>query len=215
MLVVITIITVLLTIGALGLRNLGKSSGVSAGVPLAEAAFAEARALSAGNGGSSRLLISADPDDREKYLRYMLVVYLTEDDKWVAASRGIYLPEGVFFSQEYSKLDHSAGSGTIPKLPSADEAIYLKPDAGTSNDNLSGPYFYYQFNSEGNSATPGASFVCGTGTRPPGADNPRSDSGSGAKNFGGFMVWNKGTTSVFRHPEQIGIPSGAEGGDEF
>lgn len=217
MLVVITIITVLLTIGALGLRNLGKSSGVSAGVPLAEAAFSEARGLSAGNGGSSRLLISADPDDNEKYLRYMLVVYLTDDGKWVAASRGIYLPEGVYFSQEYSKLKHSPlpGTGSIPKLPSAEEAIYLRADAGTSNDNLSGPYFYYQFNSEGNSANPGASFVVGTGTKPPGADKPRAGSGGGAKNFGGIMVWAKGTTSIFRHPDQIGVPAGAKAGDEF
>jgi len=218
MLVVITIITVLLTIGALGLRNLGKSSGVSAGVPLAEAAFAEARALSAGNGGNSRLLIHADKNDREKYLRYMLVVYDSDPspdaEKWVAASRGIYLPEGVYFSQEYSKEKHSDGPGS-DGIESETHNVYLREDAGASNDNLTASYFYYKFNSEGISDNPGASFVCGTGTRAPTAEKPKSGRGSGAKNFGGFMVWAKGTTSVFRHPEQIGIPSGTEGGDEF
>jgi len=39
MLVVITIITVMLTVGALGLKNLSKASGVSAGLPVAEAVF--------------------------------------------------------------------------------------------------------------------------------------------------------------------------------
>ncbi|MBK1831549.1 prepilin-type N-terminal cleavage/methylation domain-containing protein [Verrucomicrobiaceae bacterium R5-34] len=215
MLVVITIITILLTIGAMGLRNLGKSSGVSAGVPLAEAAFAEARAVSVGNGTTSRLLISADRDDSEKYLRYMLVVYEADDGRWIAAGRGMYLPEGVYFSQEYSKLNHEDGTGEIPELTGSDEEIYLREDSGVSNDNLSGPYFYYQFNSEGIANDAGASFVCGAGSLPPGAEFPRAGSGGGPKNFGGFMIWSKGTTSIFRHPDQIDIPSDAGPGDEF
>ena len=215
MLVVITIITVLLTIGALGLRNLSKSSGVSAGVPLAEASFAEARGVSSGSGGTSRVLINADPDDEERYLRYIMVVYLSEGGKWVAAGRGTYLPKGVYFSQVYSKLDHSASSGDIPKLTAADRDIYSGPDSTTRNENLSGEYFFYQFNSEGNASAPGASFVVGTGSKPPGADNPKVATGSGVSNFGGFIVWAKGTTSIFRHPEQINIPSGISSGDEF
>lgn len=215
MLVVITIITVLLTIGALGLRNLSKSSGVTAGVPLVEAAFAEARGVSSGSGGTSRLLINANPNDEEKYLRYMLVVYLSEGGKWVAAGRGTYLPKGVYFSQVYSKLDHSTGSQDIPKVPAADQDIYSSPESGNRNENLSGEYFYYQFNSEGNASKAGASLIIGSGIKPRGAQNPRVSSDSGVSNFGGVIVWSKGTTSVFRHPDQMKIPDSIKGGDEF
>ncbi|BDS06209.1 hypothetical protein NT6N_12490 [Oceaniferula spumae] len=215
MLIVITIITILLTIGALGLRNLSKGSGVSAGVPLAEAAFAEARGLSMGSGGTTRILINADPDNADRYLRYMLVVYLSEDNKWVAASRGSYLPKAVFFSQKFSKLNHSSGSGDIPLLPSADQDIYSSTESAQRNEALSGKYFYYQFNSEGNSSSPGASFVIGTGTKAPGADNPRAEGGSGTTNFGGFMIWSKGTTSLFRHPDQMNVPEDFDNGEEF
>lgn len=212
MLVVITIIGILLTVGALGLRNLSKSSGVTAGVPLAEAVFAEARGVSTGNGGTARVLIAGDPNDNERYLRYMLVVYRSESGRWVAASRGIYLPKGVYFSQEYSYLDHSAETGDIP---SESHDIYSSDDSGSSNTNLSGEYFYYQFNSEGNAADAGASFIVGTGNKPPGASNPKVGSGSGVANFGGFMIWKKGTTSVFRHPDQMNIPGDIKGGADF
>jgi len=212
MLVVITIIGVLLTVGALGLRNISKSSGVSAGVPLAEAVFAEARGVSAGNGGSARVLISADPDDEERYLSYMMVAYRSDDDKWVASGRGIYLPKGVYFSQDFSRLDHSAETGDIP---SESVDIYSSEGSADKNNNLSGEYFYYQFNSEGNAADAGASFIMGTGNKPKGVDNPRVSGGSGVANFGGFMIWKKGTTSLFRHPDQMNIPDGIKGGDEF
>ncbi len=212
MLVVITIIGVLLTVGALGLRNLSKSSGVSAGVPLAEAVFAEARGLSSGTGGASRVLIAADPDDNDRYLRYMLVVYQSESGRWVAASRGIYLPKGVYLSQNFSYLDHAGETGGIP---SENHQVYSSDTGGSSNTNLSGAYFYYQFNSEGNAANPGASFIVGTGNKPPGASNPKVGSGSGVANFGGFMVWKKGTTSIFRHPDQMNIPSEIKGGEDF
>ena len=212
MLVVITIIGVLLTVGALGLKNLSQSRGVSAGVPLVEAAFSEARGVSQGNGGSTRVLIHADPEDRERYLRFMLVVSLTESGDWVATGRGTYLPENVYFSQEYSYLDHSGETGEIP---SEEHNIFSSESSGSRNENLSGEYFYYQFNAEGNAADAGASFIVGSGSRTPGAENQRVTSTSGVSNFGGIIVWKKGTTSVFRHPEQMNIPDEISNGDEF
>ena len=69
MLVVITIITVLLTIGAVGLKDLTKASGVSAGLPVAEAVFAEARALAIGEGTKARVLIHGTQDNDDEYHR--------------------------------------------------------------------------------------------------------------------------------------------------
>ena len=57
LLVVITIITVLLTIGAVGLKNMSKAGGISAAVPVAEAIFAEAKAQAIGSGNKSRFLV--------------------------------------------------------------------------------------------------------------------------------------------------------------
>ncbi len=213
LLVVITIIGVLLTVGAVGLKNVSKSSGVTAGIPLAEGVFAEARTVASASGTNARVLISADPDDEERYLRYMMVAFESESGDWVAASRGIYLPQGVFLSQEYSLLNHQMGSGDIP---SANHEIFSSADtSGGANSNLSGDYFYYEFNAEGISANAGASFIVGAGSRPPGATAPRVTSGSGVANFGGFVVWRKGTTSTFRHPDQMEIPDDIDNGDEF
>jgi len=221
MLVVITIITIMLTVGALGLKNLSKASGVSAGLPVAEAVFAEARAVAIGKGGSTRVLINADKDDHERYLRYMLVVYDADPDpdteKWVANSRGSLLPEGVYFSQEFSRKDHELGTTEIEKLTSVD--IYGGVDQGSANTNLSGDYFCYQFNSEGNATDPRegeeykvSSFLIGVGSKSKGAGNPKV-SKDNARNFGGLVIWRKGTTSVFRHPEQMDIDTQA--GDKF
>jgi prepilin-type N-terminal cleavage/methylation domain-containing protein len=218
MLVVITIITVLLTIGAVGLKNMSKSGGISAGLPVAEAIFAEAKAQAIGSGGTSRFLICSDATNNERYLRYMLITTLQKDisgnEKWVVSSKGSYLPKGVFFSQAFSKLNHAGSAGDIPELPAADQSLYGGVESGTANSNFSGTYFYYEFNGEGIAKDPGASFIIGSGVKRPGTKNPRV-TGDGLKNFGGFVVWSKGSTSLFRHPKQMKIPLDIKANDEF
>ena len=218
MLVVISIITILLTIGALGLKNITKGAGVTAGVTTAEAVFSEARAMAIGRGTTVRVLINADKDDKDKYLKFMMIAYLYDDglgsDKWVAASRGVSLPDGVYFSQDYSRRDHASGSAEIRLLPAGDEDIFGGISQASPNTTLSGPYFYYEFNAEGIASEPGGSFVIGTGNRPPGAEKPRA-SGEATKNFGGFVIWRKGSTALFRHPRQVNIPEDFRAGDEF
>ena len=214
MLVVITIITILLTVGALGLKNLSQASGISAGVPVAEAVFAEARSIAIGKSTTARVLIFANQDDEERYLRYMLVAYFDDaTGRWIAESRGSSLPKGVYFSQLFSKVDHAAGSGDMTSRSEAID-IYGALNQPTANSNLSDNYIYYEYNSEGNFNDPGASFIIGVGNKSPGAQNPKADD-SGLKNFGGFVIWRKGTTSLFRHPEQMGLPAGISRGDDF
>lgn len=219
LLVVITIITVLLTIGAVGLKNMSKSGGIGAALPVAEAIFAEAKAQAVGSGNKSRFLVCSDASNQERYLRYMLIATLQEDsggnEKWVVSSKGSYLPQGVFFSQVYSKLDHSNDTGDIPSLPAADQDLYGGVESASKNDNFSGEYFYYEFNGEGIAAHPGASFIIGSGVKRPGAGEKPRVTASGLKNFGGFVIWSKGSTSVFRHPDQMNIPSAIKTGDEF
>jgi hypothetical protein len=70
---------------------------------------------------------------------------------------------------------------------------------------VDGKYLVYEFNSEGICLTPGASFIIGTGVRPDGQE-PRA-TGEGKRDFAGFVVWRNGRTSLFRGPDEIGIPS--------
>ncbi len=205
MLVVIVIMSILMTAGAIGLNGLG-GKGVTSGVATAESLFDEARAIAVGQRINSRVLIAKsltnNPGDN---LRRIIVIAeelnsngtrrLNADgtpslDKWIVSSRGAVLPDQTYFSQEYSK----AASGPISEMPTLPGA---KPS-------FAGSYFYYEFNSEGICTTPGAKFVIGSGSRSVRnlTEKPRVTS-AGKRDFGGFVVWRNGRTSVFRSPTQI------------
>ncbi len=203
LIVVITIITILLTVGALGLKNLSKGSGISAGVPIAEAVFAEARAIAVGKGTNARVLIHAqqDSDDefhKERYLRYMAVQYEELDadgnpsGNWVLASRGTTLPDGVYFMKDLSE----------------ESAPALESETVTLPGNSSTTCYYYTFNSEGLITSPKINgdavprFVIQVASLPPGQSTPVASSDA-KRNMGGFVIWRSGRTSVFRHPDQI------------
>ena len=221
MLVVIAIMSILMTAGAIGLSGMG-GKGVTSGVATAESLFEEARSIAVGQRTVARVLICEDLADkssanlanRNAYnLKRMVVISaaLNADgtpnlNSWVVASRGAVLPDQVFFSEDYSKKDHDNGSGAIDTMPLTTGV----------KETYKGNYFYYEFNAEGICTTPGASFVIGSGARnianP--TDNPRVTS-SGTRDFGGFVVWRNGRTSIFRSPTQIspqiqGLNSGAQ-----
>jgi len=201
LLVVILIISLLLTLGAVGLRGITGGNGVGAAVATSEAVFDEARAIAVGKGTKSRVLVDVnDPQDNANYLRRIVVAFQTLDeqgeptDEWELASRALNLPEKTFFSRTFSKKNHESESGELDEM-----TLSINKRA------FDGRYLYYEFNSEGICATPGASFVVGSGVRPTGED-PRV-TGDGKRDFAGFVVWRNGRTSLFRGPEQIGIPS--------
>lgn len=201
LLVVILIISLLLTLGAVGLRGITGGNGVGAAVATSEAVFDEARSIAVGKGTKARVLVDInDPQDNENYLRRIVVAYQKLDEQgepteeWELASRALNLPEKTFFSRTYSKKDHETESGDI-------EEMTLTIDKRA----FDGRYLYYEFNSEGICTSPGASFVVGSGVRPTGED-PRV-TGDGKRDFAGFVVWRNGRTSLFRGPDQIGIPS--------
>lgn len=206
LLVVIVIISILLTAGAIGIGNLTQGKGVSNGVSNAEAVFDEARTLSIGKGAKTRVLVDInDSQDASTYLKRILVVYQEVDadgkpvtpETWVLSSRGYTLPDQTYFSRTLSKKDQQGGGGQLDEMSLV--------EGGTIKRQFAGNYLYYEFNSEGICATPGASFIIGSGARPPGQD-PRA-TGSGKRDFGGFVVWRNGRTSAFRGPDQMGITS--------
>lgn len=202
MLVVIAIMSILMTAGAIGLGGMG-GKGVTSGVASAESLFDEARSIAVGQRTRARILIAKNlTNNPADNLRRILVASealkadgTPDTDNWILSSRGVLLPDQTYFSQEYSKKVQKDGSGQIDAfdLPPTVKSIYQ------------GSYYYYEFNEEGICATPGAGFVIGAGARKINAtptDKPKVTS-AGKRDFGGFVVWRNGRTSVFRSPAQI------------
>ena len=199
MLVVIVIMSILMTAGAIGLSGMG-GKGVTSGVATAESLFDEARAVAVGQRTISRVLIDKNltnrPDDNLRKVtianRPLKADGTVDTSKWVLSSRATTLPEQVYFSQDFSKQADG----------SAIKSDMTLTDTGAAS---AGTYFYYEFNSEGICTTPGAKFVVGTGRRAVNAaasEQPRVTA-AGKKDFGGFVVWRNGRTSTFRSPSQI------------
>lgn len=213
MLVVIAIMSILMTAGAIGLSGMG-GKGVSSGVASADAIFDEARAVAVGQRTRARVLVSKDlQSNPAENLRRVVVAKeaLKEDgtvdtDKWELVSRPLTLPDQVFFSQTYSLKDLAGGGGDLDTMDMTGKA------------STAGSYYYYEFNAEGICTTPGASFVVGFGSRPVNAgqdEKPRITSGA-KRDFGGFVVWRNGRTSTFRSPAQISSNiDSLKAGDKF
>ena len=201
MLVVIAIMSVLMTAGAIGIGGMG-GKGVTSGVASVESLFDEARSIAVGQHTRARVLIAKDltsnPADNLRRIvvasEALKVDGTPDTDKWILSSRGVVLPDQTYFSQEYSKRDQKAGSGDIEVMPSLSGAKAA----------YDGSYYYYEFNAEGICKTPGAGFVIGAGARSVKTltEKPRVTS-AGKRDFGGFVVWRNGRTSVFRSPSQI------------
>jgi prepilin-type N-terminal cleavage/methylation domain-containing protein len=204
LLVVMTIISILLAVGAASVRNIS-TGGVSTAAAQSEAIFNEARAIAIGSGRLSRVLIDIDDADSETYLRRIALAAQAMDenglpvpDQWELTGGVLLLPRGVYFSQEFSRKDHVAGTGSIDEMDLTGVSLAYE-----------GKYLYYEFNSEGICSSgvgaggtytaPG--FVLGRGVRDPGGE-PRTTA-DGRRDFGGFVIWRNGSTSVFRDPEQI------------
>jgi prepilin-type N-terminal cleavage/methylation domain-containing protein len=203
MLVVIAIMSILMTAGAIGLGGMG-GKGVTSGVASAESLFDEARSIAVGQRTKARVLIAKDlTNNPADNLRRILVASAEIDpltglekspSNWILSSRGVVLPDQTYFSQEFSLKDQKSAGGGIDVMSSLDGAKAA----------YAGSYYYYEFNAEGICTTPGAGFVIGAGTRAvnKATSKPRVTS-TAKRDFGGFVIWRNGRTSIFRSPAQI------------
>lgn len=212
MLVVIAIISILMTAGSIGLSGMG-GKGVTSGVATVESLFDEARTTAVGRNLRACVLVAKtltnNPSDD---LRRVMVAYEETDPttgqakdptnpnpKWVLSSRGAVLPDQTFFSGKFSRKDHAAGSGDLDEITHSSIVGVKKIYEGT--------YYIYEFNSQGIVKSPGASFIIGAGVRnaaKPSTAQPPRVTGAAKRDFGGFVIWRNGRTSVFRSPEQMG-----------
>lgn len=206
LLVVIAIIAVLLSLGAMGLSGLNGGKGVANSVSTSEALFEEARMAALGRGCYTRVLVDAtDPKKEANYLRRMFIIQEKSVDdgnggqkfdrdasgeaqSWELKSRALYLNQGVYFSQQLSR---DSEGGQTPKMSfTGDKQDY------------NGDYYYYEYNPEGLCTKAGARFVIGAGILPKGSQEPRT-TGAAKRDFGGFVLWKNGRSSLIRDPQQI------------
>jgi prepilin-type N-terminal cleavage/methylation domain-containing protein len=229
MLVVIAIISILMTAGSIGLSGMG-GKGVTSGVATAEALFDEARVTAMGRNLRSCVLVSKNlANNKGEDLRRIVVAYEAtnadgkaadpdnETPNWVLSSRGAVLPDQTFFSEKFSRKDHKGDTGTIDEI--ADTSLRDSSGAAIkANSPFKGSYYIYEFNSQGISKTPGASFIIGSGARnatKSANEAPPRVTASAKRDFGGFVVWRNGRTSVFRSPEQMGGVKSLNSGEPF
>ncbi len=230
MLVVIAIISILMAAGSVGLSGMG-GKGVTSGVATAESLFDEARTTAVGRNLRACVLVAKSLDNNSaEDLRRIVVAYQETDTdgtpkekdpsaepNWVISSRGTVLPDQTFFSEQFSRKDHAAGSGSIDEVSDSK----LKDASGNaikSTSPLKGSYYKYEFNSQGICKTPGASFIVGSGSRTlskKASAAPPRVMASAKRDFGGFVIWRNGRTSVFRSPDQMGSVKSINSGDKF
>ncbi|WP_411846496.1 prepilin-type N-terminal cleavage/methylation domain-containing protein [Roseibacillus persicicus] len=204
LLVVIGIMAVMLSVAAVGIQNIDKGQATVSGLSQTQALMDEARNLAIGRGTRARLCIHAEPNEEDRNLRFIVVAYeeIEKNDageetgrRWRVASRGTFLPSGVYFHPKFSEEASSRISG-LGSYGSKDEAIKFPGDnKSTRNPN----YYFFEFNAEGlctaeGESDPGAAFVLCRGVTGPGADVPRLV----GKDVGGFVVWRNGRTSAIR-----------------
>lgn len=198
LLVVVLIMSILLTFGAIGIGNLTAGKSVPTALSNVEGLFQEARTTAISKGTVARVLIDSERDS-EEYLRRIVVAYQEIDaqgnrtNQWVLSSRGYTLPVKTYYSLDLSRKDHENSQGDIEEMT-----------LDVKGQDYDGKYRFYEFNSEGICTSPGSSFVIGNGVLPNGQEKPRTTS-DGKRDFGGFVIARGGRLSTFRNPDQIGV----------
>jgi prepilin-type N-terminal cleavage/methylation domain-containing protein len=201
LLTVMSIIAILISLGAVGINKIGKGQGVTSGLTLGEGLLAQARTLAMNENAPARLVIHGDlndqdPVEQERYRRMMMVVYRETDNEgrilpgWKRFGTPTFLPEGVYYAAELSQAD-MRGGGMLPM-----ERHQLSAQPGDQR-----LCHFYEFNGQGVCATPGAGFIVESGNRPPGQVRPLL---GGRRDLGGFVVLRNGGATYIRDIERLG-----------
>ena len=149
LLVVISIILIASSIIFIG-GNGGDGAKLSSSQRIVSGIAQGARGQAILKNSKTRLIIYADTaGDREddKYLRFFGIIYESEPDsnKWIAATQGTSLPEGIYFDPQQSTRNGSSWS--VDKKEKHKYPLTVAKPAGTGRD-----YYYYEFNSNGTMA---------------------------------------------------------------
>lgn len=151
LLVVISIILIASSIIFIG--GGGDSASLSSSLRITSGVAKGARGQAILKNAKTRLIIHNDLDANvDKYRRFIGIVYedtsTAIDNDWIAATQGIYFPEGIYFDPVASAAGGS-GSGWSPGNTMSIEY----PRSVARVEGTGEVFFYYEFNSNGTMAT--------------------------------------------------------------
>lgn len=202
---VLVIISVLIGLGATVMRNATTAQGVGTAVPIVEGIFSEARTMAKSSGRHVRVVIphSAGKDNHDKNLRYFGIVEQEVDEDGEAQFNG----DSAVFKSRLSARGRSIPAKTFfnANLSSPlSEASYPIPgERGAVS------CYYFEFNPEGYlvdgddiSGQPSGSVVIQSGRMSPNDQTPR-ELNNDSRDAGGFAIWRRGNTTIYRSVDQI------------
>jgi len=177
LMVVILIISLMFGIVMASFSGNDESQGVDSAVSRLTGAFNLAQTTALTRSQKTRVLIHADPDVREKFLRQILILVETEPDVWEVYADGQTLPSGVYYSPALSSAptdvapklktwrvgidDRSFEVSANPPAPQPANDYSLSNEGGLTVDALShsltaDTWYIYEFNPNGTAADSGA-----------------------------------------------------------
>ncbi len=133
LLVTLSVISMVLGIGFYSIARGTDDRALEKGADILHSMVRVARTQAITNGVHARLIINADVNDPDSYLRRIGVVIEDEEEKyWIAVDRGASLPKGVFLVPQGNNIDlpegwPEAGRRSIYKkqdVSDKDSAIY-------------------------------------------------------------------------------------------
>lgn len=204
LLVVLVIISVLMGLGASVMKSATTAQGVSTAVTIAEGVFNEARTLAQSRGVHTRVIVpfGADDENHDKNFRYLGIVEQevnTEGEpvysgdtavfKNRLSSRGKSLPGKTFFNANLSSPINQESY----QIPGESTAVQC---------------YYYEFNAEGylvdaeSTSGPSGSIIIQSGRLAPNDSQPKPINTT-SRDAGGFAIWKRGNTTIYRSVDQI------------
>ena len=162
------------------------------------------------------LIIHNDRNDLEKYRRFVGIIFLQSDDLstsvdeegWVAATQGNYLPDGIYFdpalSKDFGTKRTGPGAGTKATLDfprtSPQKTIGITTGSAPAADS----FLFYKFNSNGTSANPNEWLALRAGNLNADGDLVDYDSNGEKSGLKAALIFRRaGTTTPVEDPSAI------------
>ncbi|MDQ8194704.1 prepilin-type N-terminal cleavage/methylation domain-containing protein [Coraliomargarita sp. SDUM461004] len=202
LLVVISIILIASSIIFIG-GNGGAGAKLSSAQRIIAGVAQGARGQAILKNAKTCLIINNDPTDLEKYRRFIGIIYRGYDtdssgnevgtEGWIAATQGVYLPEGIYFDPSLSK-DYGGETESV-NFP-------RRTVAGSSDDPV--PYYKYTFKSNGNSENANEWLVIRAGQLNADGELQAYNSESEEAGLKAALIFRKvGTTTLVDDPTKI------------
>lgn len=200
LLVVISIILIVSSVIFIG-GNSGDGTKLTSSQRILSGIAQGARGQALLKNADSRIIIYTDSgnnNEDEKKMRYFGIIYRDDEDptRWVAATQGTFLPEGIYFDPDLSQSNNWTRQTMNIEFPRA------SPQSDTAGDE----YYYYGFNSNGTMAeNDNPWLVIRAGTLQPSGGSLEVDFSDESKSElkAALIFRRSGTTTPVNNPEDI------------